>query len=84
MTVQDDLEDDKWTRGLWRMSTAEEIAEFMSLWFLDRMSNLQIQRMKLGGSGRRMATTRRSQHITSSSLALTVLLTQRRSGELYF
>jgi len=37
--------------------------------------------MKLGGSGRQMATTRQSQHITSSSLVLTVLLTQSRSGE---
>ena len=40
MTVRDDLEDDKWTRGLWRMSTAEEIAEFVSLWFL--VQNVQL------------------------------------------
>ena len=40
ITVRDDLEDDKWTRGLWRMSTAEEIAEFVSLWFL--VQNVQL------------------------------------------
>lgn len=34
LTLREELEGDKWNRGLWRMSTAEQIAEFISLWSL--------------------------------------------------
>ena len=30
--VREDLADHKWTRGLWRMSTVEQMAEFVGLW----------------------------------------------------
>lgn len=32
--VRDDLQDFNWTRGLWRMTTTSEMAEFISLWTL--------------------------------------------------
>ncbi|KAF8696605.1 hypothetical protein HU200_036219 [Digitaria exilis] len=31
-TVREDLEHQSWTRGLWRMTTIIEIAEFVKLW----------------------------------------------------
>jgi hypothetical protein len=31
-TVQADLQNNNWTRGLWKMSTADEMAELISLW----------------------------------------------------
>jgi mannosylglycoprotein endo-beta-mannosidase len=31
-TVRDDLHNGNWMRGLWRMSTAEQLAEFIRLW----------------------------------------------------
>jgi len=31
-SVRDDITDHKWTRGLWRMSTVEQMAEFIGLW----------------------------------------------------
>jgi hypothetical protein len=34
LTLREEIEGDKWTRGLWRMSTAEQIAEFIALWSL--------------------------------------------------
>lgn len=40
-TVADDIRDANWTRGFWRMSTAEEIAELVNLWFL--VDNVQLQ-----------------------------------------
>jgi hypothetical protein len=30
MTTSEELENDNWTRGLWRMTTAVEMAEFVS------------------------------------------------------
>lgn len=41
LTVADDIRDANWTRGFWRMSTAEEIAELVNLWFL--VDNVQLQ-----------------------------------------
>jgi len=32
LTVREEIENGTWTRGLWRMSTAAEIAEFILLW----------------------------------------------------
>ena len=32
LTVREEVENQTWTRGLWRMSTAEEVAEFVLLW----------------------------------------------------
>ncbi|CAN6334617.1 unnamed protein product, partial [Urochloa humidicola] len=32
-SVQEDLQEERWTRGLWRMSTSEEIAEYAILWW---------------------------------------------------
>jgi hypothetical protein len=32
LTVAEDLQNSNWMRGLWRMSTADEIAEFILLW----------------------------------------------------
>ncbi|CAN6171901.1 unnamed protein product [Urochloa humidicola] len=32
-TVREELENDNWTRGLWRMTTSDELAEFVLLWF---------------------------------------------------
>jgi hypothetical protein len=34
LSVDDDLQDSKWMRGLWRMSRVEEMAEFIYLWLL--------------------------------------------------
>jgi hypothetical protein len=34
LTVAEDLQNSNWTRGLWRMSTADEIAEFIQLWLM--------------------------------------------------
>jgi len=34
LKVRDQLENHSWTRGLWRMSTVEEMAEFVRLWDL--------------------------------------------------
>jgi hypothetical protein len=31
-SVKDDLHNSNWTRGLWRMSTAEEMAKLITLW----------------------------------------------------
>jgi hypothetical protein len=31
-SFQEDLQDDRWTRGLWRMTTAEKMAELVVLW----------------------------------------------------
>jgi hypothetical protein len=31
-SVQEDLQDDRWTRGLWRMTTAKEMAKLVLLW----------------------------------------------------
>jgi hypothetical protein len=31
-TVSEDLHNGNWVRGLWRMSTAEQMAEFVQLW----------------------------------------------------
>jgi hypothetical protein len=39
-TVAEDLEHSNWTRGLWRMSTATEIAELISLW--EAVSEVQL------------------------------------------
>lgn len=39
-TVAEDLHNQNWTRGLWRMSTAEEMAELVVLW--DRLQNVQL------------------------------------------
>jgi hypothetical protein len=39
-TVAEDLENNNWTRGLWRMSTATEIAELISLW--EAVSEVQL------------------------------------------
>jgi hypothetical protein len=39
-TVAEDLENNNWTRGLWRMSTATEIAELISLW--EAVSGVQL------------------------------------------
>jgi hypothetical protein len=33
-SLRDEVQGDKWTRGLWRMTTAEQMAEFVSLWSL--------------------------------------------------
>lgn len=33
-SVCDDLLNNNWTRGLWRMNTAQEMTEFISLWSL--------------------------------------------------
>jgi hypothetical protein len=33
-TVKENLQNQKWTRGLWRMASTEEIAEFVLLWGL--------------------------------------------------
>jgi len=30
--VREELQDQSWTRGLWRMSTVEEMADFVTLW----------------------------------------------------
>jgi hypothetical protein len=38
-SVREDVTDQKWTRGLWRMSTAVEMAEFILLW--DEVQQLQ-------------------------------------------
>jgi len=32
LTVREEVENQTWTRGLWRMSNAEEMAEFILLW----------------------------------------------------
>jgi hypothetical protein len=40
ITVPEDLQNLNWTRGLWRMSSAEEIAEFVILW--DQVQNVQL------------------------------------------
>jgi hypothetical protein len=32
LPLYEELADDKWTRGLWRMTTGEEMAEFVTLW----------------------------------------------------
>jgi len=32
LTVREEVEYQTWTRGLWRMSTADEMAEFVLLW----------------------------------------------------
>jgi hypothetical protein len=37
--VRDDLLNDNWTRGLWRMNTVEEMAQFVSLW--DMVQNIE-------------------------------------------
>ncbi|CAO2206826.1 unnamed protein product [Urochloa humidicola] len=38
MTVREDLENDKWTRGMWRMTTVTEMAELVTLWtFVDEV-----------------------------------------------
>jgi hypothetical protein len=34
LTLWDEVQGDKWTRGLWRMSTAEQMVEFVCLWSL--------------------------------------------------
>jgi hypothetical protein len=39
-TVVEDIRDQNWTRGLWRMSTADEMAEFIHLW--DLIQNVQL------------------------------------------
>lgn len=33
-TVAEDLQNDNWMRGLWRMNSAEELAEYVALWSL--------------------------------------------------
>ena len=34
LTVKEQLENQSWTRGLWRMSSVEEMADFVALWDL--------------------------------------------------
>jgi hypothetical protein len=34
LSLREEVQGHQWTRGLWRMSTAEQIAEFISLWSL--------------------------------------------------
>jgi len=33
-TVQQELQNNNWTHGLWQMTTAQEMAEFIILWEL--------------------------------------------------
>ena len=40
LKVKDQLLNQSWTRGLWRMSTVEEMAEFVALW--DLVQNVQL------------------------------------------
>jgi hypothetical protein len=41
-SVADDLQDDNWTRGVWRMTSADQIAQFILLWSWFRMCNYQL------------------------------------------
>ena len=34
MKVREELQDQSWTRGLWRMNTVQEMVEFVTLWDL--------------------------------------------------
>ena len=40
LTLREEVENLNWTRGLWRMSTAGEMAEFVLLW--DEVHQLQL------------------------------------------
>jgi hypothetical protein len=39
-SVADDLQNQNWTRGLWRMNTADQIVEFVILW--DKLQHIQL------------------------------------------
>ncbi|PVH64828.1 hypothetical protein PAHAL_2G364400 [Panicum hallii] len=39
-TVKEELQNQNWTRGLWRMQTSEEMASFVELW--DLVQNVQL------------------------------------------
>ena len=41
--VREELQDQSWTRGLWRMSTVEEMADFVTLWDLVQQVSLNDQ-----------------------------------------
>jgi len=40
LTVKEQIENQSWTRGLWRMSSVEEMADFVALW--DLIQELQL------------------------------------------
>ncbi|CAN6246948.1 unnamed protein product [Urochloa humidicola] len=43
LTVREELHNQNWTRGLWRMSTTDEMAEYYSLWWKLRQVRLNDQ-----------------------------------------
>jgi len=43
LTVREELQNHNWTRGLWRMSSALEMAEFVMLWNLVQDTQLSMQ-----------------------------------------
>lgn len=82
-TVVEDIRDQNWTRGLWRMSTADEMAEFIHLW--DLIQNVQLLAHPDSiqwrtGDGRLMGATLRSWHICFSFTALSAPSMQKQFG----
>ena len=66
-TVKEELHEQNWTRGLWRMQTADEMASFVHLW--DAVHEVQLtteQDNTSLGVGWRMEFTAPNQHTTCS------------------
>jgi hypothetical protein len=66
-TVAEDLHNQNWTRGLWRMSSADEMAELVLLW--DKLQNVQLSscRILYVGGGLQMEYTPPNQPMQFSS-----------------